>query len=168
MLESEDEVEGVVVQLFQANVQAMGFELELIEVDGVTLKQLQYGDSPVEERPHFFGGWSWWPDYNDPWNQLAPNFLEASTGEGGANAGYWVNPRFEELMAEAETYTDEGRLVELMREAQNILTEQDPPAIYYGQLKWYTILRQGIQGYYHNPLYLGSYPFYKMSRAGTA
>ena len=32
-------------------------------------------------------------------------------------------------MAEAEHYTDEDQLVALMKEAQNILTEQDPPAI---------------------------------------
>jgi peptide/nickel transport system substrate-binding protein len=167
MLQSEDEVEAVVAQLFQANVAEMGFQLELTELDGATLNQLEYGDAPAEERPHFFGGWSWWPDYNDPWNMLAPNFLEASTGEGGANAGYWVNERFEEIMAEAEHYTDEEQLVTLMKEAQNILTEQDPPAIYYGQLQWYTILRKDIQGYHDNPLYLGSYPFYEMSRAKT-
>ena len=87
MLESEDEVEAVVAQLFQANVTEMGFQLELTEVDSAALNQLSYGDAPAEERPHFFGGWSWWPDYNDPWNMLAPNFLEALTGEGGANAG---------------------------------------------------------------------------------
>jgi peptide/nickel transport system substrate-binding protein len=167
MFESGDEIETVIAQLFQANVAEMGFQLELTELDGATLNQLEYGDLPAEERPHFFGGWSWWPDYNDPWNQLAPNFLEASTGEGGANAGYWVNERFEEIMAEAETYTDEDQLVALMKEAQNILTEQDPPGIYYGQLKWYTILRKDIQGYHHNPLYLGSYPFYEMSRTSA-
>ena len=33
-----------------------------------------------------------------------------------------------------------------MNEAQNILTEQDPPAIYYGQLASYTILGKDIQG----------------------
>ena len=167
MLQSEDEVETVVAQLFQANVAEMGFQLELTELDGATLNQLEYGDLPAEERPHFFGGWGWWPDYNDPWNKLAPNFLEASTGEGGANAGYWVNERFEEIMAEAEHYTDEEQLEALMKEAQNILTEQDPPGIYYGQLQWYTILRKDIQGFHNNPLYLGSYPFYEMSRATT-
>jgi hypothetical protein len=71
-------------------------------------------------------------------------------------------------MTEAEHYTDENRLVELMKEAQNILTEQDPPAIYYGELTWYTILGKDIQGFYANPLYLGSYPFYKMSRAASS
>jgi ABC-type transport system substrate-binding protein len=85
-------------------------------------------------------------------------------GNGG-NASAWVNERFEQIMAEAEHYTDEEQLASLMKEAQNILTEQDPPAIYYGQIQWYTILRKDIQGFHHNPLYLGSYPFYEMSRA---
>jgi len=35
-------------------------------------------------------------------------------------------------MAEAEHYTDEDQLAALMKEAQTILTEQDPPGIYYG------------------------------------
>ncbi|MDP9469946.1 MAG: ABC transporter substrate-binding protein [Chloroflexota bacterium] len=124
---AEDEVERVVAQLFQANVQAMGFNLEIQEIDYAALSDLVYGDSPAEERPDFISGWGWWPDYNDPWNQLAPNFLASSFGSGGSNSGNWVNERFEAIMAEAETYTDEARLNELMREAQNILTEQDPP-----------------------------------------
>jgi len=94
--------------------------------------------------------------------------LEESFGSGAGNAGAWVNPRFEEIMAEAETYTDEARLIELMAEAQQILTEVDPPAIYYGSLKWYTILRADIEGFYSNPLYLGSYPFLRMSRAAAS
>jgi hypothetical protein len=51
-----------------------------------------------------------------------------------------------------------------MTEAQNILTEQDPPAIYYGQLLWYTVLRKDIQGFVGNPLYLSAFNFYQMSR----
>lgn len=167
MVASDNEVERVVAQLFQDNVTKMGFTLNIQEVDGATYNQFAYGDSPAEERPHFFGGWGWWPDYNDPWNQLAPNFLKASFGNGAGNAGAWANDRFEAIMKEAETYTDETRLIALMKEAQNILTEQDPPAIYYGQLKWYTVLRKDIEGYYNNPLYLGSYPFYKMSRTAS-
>jgi peptide/nickel transport system substrate-binding protein len=162
---SGDEVERIVSQLFQANVEQMGFKLKVTEIDGAAYSDLVYGESPAEERPMFMGGWAWWPDYNDPWNQLYPNFVEASTGGGGSNGGYWVNERFEEIMAEAEHYTDENRLIELMKEAQNILTEQDPPAIYYGESLYYTILGKDIQGYYANPLYLEAYPFYAMSRA---
>jgi peptide/nickel transport system substrate-binding protein len=113
------------------------------------------------------GGWGWWPDYNDPWNQLWPNFTEANAGGGGSNAGFWVNERFEEIMAEAEHFESEEQLDELMKEAQNILTEQDPPVIYYGQVVRYTVLGKDIEGFVPNPLYLDSFNFYGMSRAST-
>ena len=111
--------------------------------------------------------WGWWPDYNDPWNQLWPNSTEANIGGGGSIAGFWMNPRFEEIMAEAENYESEERLEELMIEAQYILTEQDPPAIYYRQLVRYAILGSDIQGFVPNPLYLDSFNVYTMSRASS-
>ena len=165
MADGNDEREQTIAQLFQANVQQMGFGLDILAVDYATVESTIFGDSPVEEKPHFIGGWGWWPDYNDPWNQLWPNFTEANIGNGGSNAGGWVNPRFEEIMAEAENYEDEARLAELMLEAQNILTELDPPAIYYGQVVRYTVLGKDIQGFVPNPLYLDSFNFYGMSRA---
>ena len=167
MVDANEETNQTVAQLFQANVQAMGFELELISVDYATIESTVYGDAPPEERPHFIGGWGWWPDYNDPWNQLWPNFTEANVGGGGSNGGAWVNPRFEEIMAEAEHFESEEQLDELMKEAQNILTEQDPPAIYYGQRVDFTILGADIQGFIPNPLYLQAYNAYEMSRSAS-
>jgi peptide/nickel transport system substrate-binding protein len=167
MADANEEREQTIAQLFQANVQQMGFNLEIISVDYATIESTVYGDAPAEERPHFIGGWGWWPDYNDPWNQLWPNFTEANIGGGGSNPGFWVNGRFEEIMAEAEHYESEERLAELMIEAQNILTEQDPPAIYYGQIVRYTILGKDIQGFVPNPLYLDSFNFYGMSRTSS-
>lgn len=165
MFASDDEVDAAVAQLFQANVAEMGFDLELTAIDGATLEGIVYGEAPAEERPDFMASWEWWPDYNDPWNQLAPNFLEEATGGGGSNGGYYINDRFEAIMAEAEHYTDEDQLNELMIEAQNILTEQDPPCIYLGQAVLYTILSKDIEGFYANPLYIEGFPFYAMSRS---
>jgi peptide/nickel transport system substrate-binding protein len=156
-----------VAQLFQANVAEMGFNLEIISVDYATIESTIYGDAPAEERPHFIAPWGWWPDYNDPWNQLWPNFTEANIGGGGSNGGYWLNPRFEEIMAEAENFEDEERLQELMIEAQNILTELDPPAIYLGQILRYVVLGANIEGFVPNPLYLDSYNVYDMSRVSS-
>jgi peptide/nickel transport system substrate-binding protein len=165
MVDSTLESEQVIAQLFQANLQQMGFDLELVSVDYATLEATVFGDAPPEERPHMIAGWGWWPDYNDPWNQLWPNFTEANVGGGGSNAGGWVNERFEEIMAEAEHFENEEQLDELMKEAQNILTEQDPPVIYYGQVVRYTVLGADIQGFVPNPLYLDSFNIYGMSRA---
>ena len=112
MVNANEEADQTIAQLFQANVQQMGFDLDLISVDYATIESTVYGDAPPEERPHFIGGWGWWPDYNDPWNQLWPNFTEANIGGGGSNGGAWVNPRFEEIMAEAEHFESEEQLNE--------------------------------------------------------
>jgi peptide/nickel transport system substrate-binding protein len=164
MIGSGEASERAIAELFQANVAEMGFNLDVTEIDNATFQDMMYGDSPAEERPHFMGGWFWWPDYNDAWNQLVPNFAAASSGGGGANGGYYVNDRIEEILAATENYTDEDEYVALMKEAQNILTEQDPPVLYYGEALWTTVLRSDIVGFNSNPLYLSSYPFRKMSR----
>jgi len=165
--QSGDEVERVIAQLFQANVQAMGLNLELVEVDRATLVDSVYGDSPAEERPMFVGGWGWWPDYNDPWNQLDPNF-SPKDGAGISNGGWWANERFSELMDLSQNFQTEDELIEWMKEIQNILTELDPPVIYYGELLWYTVMRNDIKGFVPNPLYLGSYNFIDMYREASA
>ncbi|MFT4039995.1 MAG: ABC transporter substrate-binding protein, partial [Thermomicrobiales bacterium] len=166
VLESGNAVEEVVAQLFQANLQEIGITLEILAIDPATVSDMVYSDADPETLPHFFGGRGWWPDYNDPYNQLYPSFVEASIG--GGNASRWVNPRFEELMVQAAVYTEEAELDTIMKEAQNILTEQDPPAIYYGQQLWYTVLRKDINGFGWNPLYLSSYhPLRSLTRAAS-
>jgi len=164
MIGSELIIDSTVAQLFQANLAEIGIHLEIVTVDTSALNDLIFGDAPGEERPAIIGSWAWWPDYNDPWNQLAPNFLAEASGGGGSNSGYWVNDRFEEIMAAARDYTDESQLTELMVEAQNILTEQDPPAIFFGERQYTTVLGPDIQGFVANPLYLDAYNFYQMYR----
>jgi peptide/nickel transport system substrate-binding protein len=165
-VQSGDEVERVISQLFQANVQKMGFTLDVVEVERAALVDMVYGDSAADERPMFVGGWGWWPDYNDPWNQLDPNF-SPKDGAGISNGGWWVNARFSELMDLSQHFQREDELVGWMKEIQNILTEQDPPVIYYGQLKWYTVLRKDIKGFVSNPLYLSSFNFVDMYREAS-
>jgi peptide/nickel transport system substrate-binding protein len=157
-----EETSRSVAQLFQANLQQIGFNLEITELDIATIESIVYGEQPVEEKPIFID-WAWWPDFNDPWNQLNPNFTESMIGGGGSNPGGYVNDRFEQIMTEAVN-ADAATLTELMKEGQSILTEQDPPAIYYGQSLYYTILGADIQGFVANPLYLAAYPFWSMSR----
>lgn len=158
-----DEVGKSIAQLFQANVQKIGFQLDISELDSATIDGIVYGDQPVEQKPMFID-WAWWPDFNDPWNQLKANFVKSAIGSGGSNAGGYVNDRFEQLMDQAK-HADQAKLAELMKEAQNILTEQDPPAIFYGQTLYFTVLGKDIQGFVPNPLYLAAYPFWNMSRA---
>ncbi len=162
---SETVEDTVVAQLLQASLAEIGINLTIGEIDTATYDEIIFGDSPVEEKEDILGSWEWWPDYNDPHNQLAPNFLASAQGGGGSNGGGWVNERFEEIMAEAEQFENDDQLVALMKEAQQILTELDPPVIYYGETLMYTIMQKAIQGFVPNPLYLESYFFYDMYRA---
>jgi peptide/nickel transport system substrate-binding protein len=156
-------VERSVAELFLANLAEIGYNLDILELDRATFVDLAYGAAGADERPHFFGGWGWWPDYNDAWNQLVPNFGSPEQG-GFANAGLWTNDRFFEILDLTANYTDQAEYDALMKEAQNITTELDPPAIFYGELLWTTALRSDIKGFNFNPIYLSAYPFYRMWR----
>ena len=93
----------------------------------------------------------------------------AQVRQGGfANAGIYSNERFFQILDETENFTDQAAYDELMAEAQNILTELDPPAIFYGELLWTTALRANIKGFNFNPIYLSAYPFYRMYRDTSA
>jgi peptide/nickel transport system substrate-binding protein len=155
-----------IAQLFQANLQSIGFSLDVVEVDQGALFDIGFGELPADERPDFLGSWGWYPDYNDPWVHLAPCFRRSYVegGPGAANPGLWANDRFEQLMAEAQTSTDEGRLDELMQEAQRILTEQDPPCIYLGQQIYETVHAADVGGFEGNPVYLNFYRFHELYR----
>ena len=131
MLVISEIVEDIVTaQLFQASLSKSGSISSITEIDQATFDEVIFGDAPPEDKEAILGAWAWWPDYNDPHNHLAPNFLASATGGGGANGGGWVNERFEEIMAEAEHFEDSDRLQELMIEAQNILTEARSPGNY--------------------------------------
>ncbi|HRA48246.1 MAG TPA: ABC transporter substrate-binding protein, partial [Thermomicrobiales bacterium] len=156
-------VERSVAELYQANLATIGLTLEIQEMDRATYIDLAYGDVEGVDKPMFFGGWSWWPDYNDAWNQLLPNFGSPEQG-GFANIGKYSNTRFFEILDETAHWTDEAAYNTLMKEAQNILTELDPPAIFYGAIQWTTALRADIEGFGFNSLYLSAYPFWYMSR----
>lgn len=151
-------------ELFQANVQAIGFSLDVQEVDQATLFDIGFGELPAEERPAFLGSWGWYPDYNDPWVQLAPCFRRSYVegGEGTANPGLWANDWFEQVMTEAAIAPDEAQLITLMKESQRILTREDPPCIYLGQQRYVTVLASDIGGFAGNPLYLNLYRYYDL------
>jgi ABC-type transport system substrate-binding protein len=144
-------------------VQSIGFGLGLQEVDQATLFDIGFGELPAEKRPAFLGSWGWYPDYNDPWVQLAPCFRHSYVegGEGTANPGLWANDRFEQIMIEAAT-ADEAQLVVLMKEAQRILTAEDPPCIYLGQQRYVSVLATDVGGFAGNPVYLNLYRYYEL------
>uniref|UniRef100_A0A831T9K6 ABC transporter substrate-binding protein n=1 Tax=Thermorudis peleae TaxID=1382356 RepID=A0A831T9K6_9BACT len=166
MFATGDATDSAMAQLFQANLAQIGITLELQQVDRAALLELAYGDSPPEERPHFMSA-GWWPDYNDSWNQMYPNFHSDSVGSKGSNAMFYQNAEFDRLMDQLQVAESEEEIRKLTGQIVKILTWDDPAAIFYAQIKKATVLQADIRGFTPNGIYINSFPFWHMWREAT-
>src|SRR5215203_380840 len=135
---------ATIPQLFQANLAAIGVQLDIQVLDFATYIGLAFGDEPAEERPNLFS-FFWSPDYNDAWNQLWPQVSCAAWQAG--NVGQYCNARVEDLLEEANSATDEARYFAALAEIQQMVTRDDPAAIYVAQVQWPTVLRRDLVGF---------------------
>jgi len=155
------------VQLFQQNLSQIGINLSIQEVDLSTFTGFIFGDMPAEERPNMMP-WFWWPDYNDAYNHLYPQIACDQWGSAGTNAGYYCNERVQELFDATRDEPDPAKYQAALSEIQQIISRDDPSAIYYMQRQWTTVLRNDIEGFVFNPINIGTFNFYTMSRKGSA
>jgi peptide/nickel transport system substrate-binding protein len=154
------------LELFQPNLDKIGISLEIQKMDQSSYVGLIYGDAPVEERPNFMGQ-SWWPDYNDAWNGVYPLVSCDSWGSKGSNSGFYCNKEVDRLLTEAKNASTLADYKDLLAQMQTIISHDDPPAIYYAQPKWATVLQKTIDGFVFNPINIGTYDFWKLSRASS-
>lgn len=161
---SGDQAEQAIAQLFQASAQELGVTVEIVSKEEGALTDFFYGEASGEERPHFYT-WGWWPDYNDAWNEIYPNFhsQSAQTAAGG-NAGVYSNADVDRLLDESSTMTSGPEYDQTIAEINRILVEEDPAGIFIGSVKWYTVLNPAIKGFVSNPIYINTYNVYDMYR----
>jgi peptide/nickel transport system substrate-binding protein len=122
-----------------------------------------FGEMEAEERPNMMP-WFWWPDYNDAYNHLYPQIACDQWGPAGTNGGYYCNERVQELFDAVRDEPDQAKYQAALSEIQQIISRDDPPAIYYMQRQWTTVLRNDIEGFVFNPINIGTFNFYAMSR----
>jgi peptide/nickel transport system substrate-binding protein len=163
MQENGDENLKASTQLFQANLAKVGITLDIQTVDYGTSSGMFYGDAPVDQRPGVQPSF-WWPDYNDAYNHLYPQVACDSWGSKGANAGFYCNKQVDADLATARDAADDATYMKALADAQKILSMDDPASVYYMQPQWTTILRKDIEGFVFNPIYQGTYDFYKLRR----
>jgi peptide/nickel transport system substrate-binding protein len=155
------------VQLFQENLAQIGINLSIQEVDLSTFTGILFGEMAAEERPNMMP-WFWWPDYNDAYNHLYVQIACDQWGPAGTNAGYYCNERVQELFDAVRDEPDPAKYQAALSEIQQIISRDDPPAIYYMQRQWTTALRNDIEGFVFNPINIGTFNFYTMSRKESA
>ncbi|MFM9107218.1 MAG: ABC transporter substrate-binding protein [Chloroflexota bacterium] len=164
MQEAGDEKTKTASQLFQSNLAECGVSLTIETVDLAGLNEVFYGDAPVEERPGVLPSF-WWPDYNDAYNHLYPQVDCDSWGSKGSNAGFYCNDEVDEGLVVAKDAPDDATYQTALSGVQQILSKDDPSAIYYMQPEWTTVLRKNITGFVFNPIYIGTYDFYRLRKA---
>jgi|GEM_PF-548223 len=160
---SGDQAEQAIGQLFQANLQTLGITLDLVEKEEGALTDFLYGSAPAEERPDFTY-WGWWPDYNDAWNEIYPNFHTDAITPNGSNAMYYSNKDVDALLDKTSGSIGEADYNDAIAEMNKIMVEDDPAAIFVGSVKWYSVLQQNIKGFEPNPIYINTYNVYDMYR----
>lgn len=165
-IDSSIETTKAAAQLFQANLVQIGITLDIQVQEATSLITLLYGDAPASQRPNMSFDF-WWPDYNDAWNHLYPQVDSASWGSKGANTGLYKNDQVDQLLASAKDAPDEATYNKAMADVQQIISKDDPPAIYYAQPEWVVVFQKNVQGVVFNPINIGTYRFYDMSRSTT-
>jgi peptide/nickel transport system substrate-binding protein len=133
-----------IVELFQANLAAIGIVLDIQPVDFATYVGIVLGDEPAEARPNLLPAF-WQPDYNDGWNHLWPQVSCAAWQAG--NGGHYCNPRVETLLDQARDAYDDITYQAALSEIQQLVTRDVPAAIYEVQPHWPTVLRRDVAGF---------------------
>jgi peptide/nickel transport system substrate-binding protein len=163
MLAEGDADDSAVAELFQASLADAGVTLKLTQVDRSAIIDMAYGDSPPEERPHMMDS-GWWPDYNDSYNQLFPNFHPESAGSAGSNSMFYGNEEVGQLLDQARDAETEEELIDLTGQILQIMIWDDPAAVFYSQVTRATMLSPDIRGFTPNGIYIASYNFHEMWR----
>lgn len=148
-------------ELFQANLAEIGVGLVVEKIDFATYVGMFMGDMPAEERPNLLGSF-WAPDYNDAWNHLWPQ-VSCEAWQSG-NGGHYCNSRVEELLAIARDAADDETYMTALAEIQQIVTLDDPAAIYFAQPETLTVLRQDIEGFVPDTVNSGIIDYYRLFR----
>ena len=163
MITAGDPEDTAIAQLYQANLAEIGVTVAITELEEGQLTELMYGESPAAERPHMTS-WGWWPDYNDAWNEIYPNFHTDSIAPNGSNALGYSNAEVDELLDASSTLGAGAEYDETIARINEIMVVEDPAGAFYGSVQWYTVLAPNIMGFEYNPIYINTYNVYEMYR----
>ena len=117
------------VELQQMWRDVLGVEIELRQIE----RKVFY--SSQSKLDYDISTSSWIGDYND-----ANTFLDLFTSTSGNNRTGWKNPRYDQLIRDANLQTDLKQRAELFRAAEVILIAEDPPIVplyFYAGFNYY-------------------------------
>ena len=128
--------------VIQANLAAVGVRAKIQTMEwGAYLKKYLDGPDMAEM--------SWNPSIGDP-DHMMYMLLSSDRFPPAFNAGFYQNPKVDDLLRKGRTTIDEKERVPLYREAQRLVTE-DAPWILVDHGKQVIVLRKRVQGFKLHP-----------------
>lgn len=128
--------------VIQANLAAVGVKAKIQTMEwGAYLKKYLDGPDMAEM--------SWNPSIGDP-DHMMYMLLSSDRFPPAFNAGYYQNPRVDELLRKARTTIGDAERVPLYREAQRIVSD-DAPWIFVDHGKQVIVHRKRVQGFKLHP-----------------
>jgi len=128
--------------VIQANLAGVGIKAKIQTMEwGAYLKKYLDGPDMAEM--------SWNPSIGDP-DHMMYMLLSSDRFPPAFNAGFYQNPRVDELLRKGRTTIDEKERVPLYREAQKLVTE-DAPWIIVDHGKQVIVHRKRVQGFKLHP-----------------
>jgi ABC-type transport system substrate-binding protein len=145
-----DPDEMKVAELMKAELAKLGIELEVRGMEWDAQWDLAKAD-PMKAQHIFI--FYWWPTILSGYDFLVNMFHTEE--EIFFNLGYYYNSEFDDLIDTAYSLeaTDPEKALELYREAQKKLVEEDCAAIFFYDLMNTHVIREAIGGYVDNPAY---------------
>lgn len=132
-------------QALAGELRKIGLNIELTPREKGTFKQmLKSGDFDL----YYY---SWWADYPDAENFLAPLFLTSPDRSGGNPTGY-SNREVDALIRAAQRETDASRRAALYRRIQNIILD-DCPRVWLWHTRELTLRQPWVNNYTPSPIY---------------
>ncbi|MFN8591067.1 MAG: ABC transporter substrate-binding protein [Thermomicrobiales bacterium] len=147
-------------ELFQANMADLGITVDIQELSPSAWADLL---SNPETANHAFG-LVWWPTLKTPFDFMFSLFATGAQGTAGYNWGYYSNPELDKLLEDGASEPDEAKRMAIYAEAQDLLVD-DAPALYVYEKRYRLPMRDTVEGFVFNGVYIETLNYYGMSKA---
>ncbi len=148
-------------ELFQANMADLGISVSIQELSPSAWADLL---SNPETAEHAYG-LVWWPSLKTPFDYLFSLFATGAQGTAGYNWSYYSNPALDDLLDQATVEPDEAKRMALYGTAQELLVE-DAPALFVYEKHYRLPMRDAVQGFVFNGMYIESLNWHGLSKNG--
>ncbi|MGH2658782.1 MAG: ABC transporter substrate-binding protein [Actinomycetota bacterium] len=150
-------------ELLQASLAEIGINLRLVERSFSAFVADYFSDAPPEQRSNMYF-FSWWPNYNHPFDWAWVLYHSDAGGSAGGNAGLYSNKEADGLIDAMWNAPIDADLESTSSRVQEILTVEDPAWIPVAQEPTHLYVRNDVGGLILNPVYVLTLDMYQLHR----